>query len=143
MKQENKAVLRNYIICFCVASIITLLVFWSKGFFAHTVAVNVQVLSDGFVVSGILLTLFAGLMFASGEGAFIGIGFVVKSVIQIFVPMGRKNHEFYAQYRERKLGKLKKPGDHSVLVTGLSFLAVGIIFTVIWYVNFYNGTIVV
>ena len=139
MKQENKSLLTKYIVCFCVASLITVAVFWSKGFFTDSIAVNIQILSDGFFVSGILLTLFAGMMFISSEGALIGIGFVLRNVIQAFIPMGRKKHELYAQYRERKLSEAKKSTDNCILFTGLFFLLIGTIFTIIWYTNFYNA----
>lgn len=138
MKKENKALLVKYIICFAVASLITVAVFWSKGFFGHSVAVNIQILADGFFVSGILLTLFAGMMFISGEGALRGIGFILRSVVLTFIPMGRQKHEKYADYRERKLRGMKKTKDHCILVIGLLFLIVGIIFNIIWYVKFYN-----
>ena len=141
MKQENKSLLIKYIICFGIASVITFIVFWIKGFFGDSVAVNVQILSDGFSVSGILLTLFAGMMYVSGEGALIGIQFVLRNIAQAFVPMGRKHHEFYKDYRERKLSEIKKPGDKCILVTGLLFLFVGVAFTVIWYVKFYNPSV--
>ncbi|MBQ5602028.1 MAG: DUF3899 domain-containing protein [Clostridia bacterium] len=138
MKNENKALLIKYAVCFGVASVITLLVFWSKGFFTDNLGVNIQILSDGFFVSGILLTLFAGMLFVSGEGALIGISFVLRNVVLAFTPMGRKHHEVYAKYRERKLASMKKSGDHCILFTGLFFLLIGIVFTVIWYTNFYN-----
>ena len=143
MKQEKKSLLIKYITCFCVASLITVLVFWIRGFFTDNAGVNLQILSDGFFVSGILLLAFAGMMFIGNEGALIGIGFVLRSVAQIFIPMGRKNHEFYGQYRERVLAEKKakkQESDHCVLVVGLVFLAISIVFTVIWYVNFYNIT---
>ena len=139
MKKENQDLLVKYIICFAVASLITVAVFWSKGFFGHSVAVNIQILADGFFVSGILLTLFAGMMFVRGEGALIGIGFVLRNVVLAFIPMGRQRHEKYSDYRERKLNERKKTKDHSILVIGLLFLFVGIVFNVIWYVNFYNA----
>lgn len=138
MKENSKALFIKYIICFFVASLITFIVFWIKGFFTESTAVNIQILSDGFTVSGVMLTLFAGLMFVSGEGAFIGIGFVLRNVFLIFLPMGRKHHELYADYRERKLKQIKKVSDHSVLFTGLLFLLIGIVFTAIWYTNFYH-----
>ena len=138
MKQENKALLIKYITCFVIASLITLAVFWSKGFFGDSVAVNVQILADGFFVSGILFTLFAGMMYVSGEGALLGIGFILRSVVLTFIPMGRKKHELYKDYRERKLSEMKENKDHCILFTGLLFLFVGIVFNVIWYVNFYN-----
>lgn len=138
MNNERKAVLTKYIVVFCIASLITLAVFWIKGFFTDNVGVNIQVLSDGFCVSGILLLLFAGMMFVSGEGALIGVSFVLRNVVLAFIPMGRARHETYAQYRERKLANPKKSGDHCVLVVGCLFFAVGIIFTIIWYTNYYN-----
>ncbi|MGM9652432.1 MAG: DUF3899 domain-containing protein [Eubacteriales bacterium] len=138
MKKENKALLVKYVICFAIASLITVAVFWSKGFFSHSVRVNIQILADGFSVSGILMTLVAGMMFVSSEGALLGIGFVLRSVALTFIPMGRQKHEVYADYRERKLKEMKKTKDRSILLTGLLFLFIGIVFNVIWYVNFYN-----
>ncbi len=138
MTNEKKDLLLKYSLCFGAAALITVGVFWSKGFFTDSIAVNIQILADGFSVSGILLTLFAGLLYVSGEGAFIGIGFVLRNVVQAFIPMGRRNHEVYVKYRERKLEKLKKYSDHCILFTGLIFLAIGVALTVIWYVKFYQ-----
>lgn len=138
MTNEKKALLTKYAICIGIALLITVAVFWSKGFFTDSTAVNIQILSDGFYVSGMLFSLFAGLLYVSGEGAFIGIGFVLRNVGLALIPGGRAKHERYADYRERKLGKTKKGGDRCVLVTGLVFLAVGVIFSVIWYMCFYQ-----
>ncbi len=138
MKQETKVKLIRYGVCFAIAILISVSVFAAKGFFGDSVAVNIQILADGFFVSGILMTLFAGMLFVSGEGGLIGISFVMRNVILAFIPMGRQKHEFYADYRERKLKSMKKSQDHCVLVVGLLFLIVGIVFNVIWYVNFYN-----
>ena len=142
MQQEKKQLLMKYLICFVVASLITVGVFWIRGFFTDNVGVNLQILSDGFFVSGILFLMFAGMLFISSEGALIGISFVLRNIVLMFIPMGRKQHEFYAQYRERKLAEkhVKSSSDHCILVVGLVFLAISIVFTVIWYTNFYNVT---
>ena len=139
MNQEKKAALKKYGICVGIELLIAFLVIWSKGFFAHSAAVNIQILSDAFFVSGILMTLFAGMMFVSGEGALIGIGFVLRNAFLTFIPMGRAKQERYADYRTRKLGTAKKSGIRYVLVTGLIFLTIGIIFTVIWATVFQNA----
>ena len=138
VKQETKVAFRNYGICVGIEVLIAFLVIWSKGFFAHSLAVNIQILSDAFFVSGILMTLFAGMMYVSGEGALIGIGFVLRNVVLAFIPMGRARHEVYADYRARKLKEAKKSSNRYPLVTGLIFLFIGIVFTVIWYLAFYN-----
>lgn len=139
MKQENKVILRNYAICFGIETLIAFLVIWSKGFFTQSTSVNIQILSDAFFVSGILMTLFAGMMYVSGEGALIGIGFVLRNIVLTFTPMGRARHERYADYRARKLSDAKKHNNSYLLVTGLIFLFIGIVFTVIWYAAFYNA----
>ena len=138
MKEETKVTLRNYAICVGVEVLIAFLVIWSKGFFTHSIAVNIQILSDAFFVSGILMTLFAGLMYVSSEGALIGISFVLRNVVLAFIPMGRARHEVYADYRARKLKEAKKHNNRYMLVSGLVFLFIGIAFTVIWYAAFYR-----
>ena len=138
MISEKKNLLLKYAVCIGVALLITVAVFWSKGFFTDSAAVNIQILSDGFFVSGIVVSSVAGLLLVGGEGMFIGIGFVLRNVVLTFIPGGRKKHERYADYRARKLERLKKEGDHCILVTGLSFLALGVLFSVIWYANFYQ-----
>ena len=139
MKQETKVTLRNYAICFGIEGLIAFLVIWSKGFFTQSAAVNIQILSDAFFVSGILMTLYAGMMYVSGEGALIGIGFVLRNVVLAFIPMGRARHERYADYRARKLSETKKHNNSCILVSGLLFLFIGVVFTVIWSAVFYNA----
>lgn len=139
MKQETKVKLRNYAICFVIEALIAFFVIWSKGFFTQSAAVNIQILSDAFFVSGILMTLFAGMMYVSGEGALVGIGFVLRNAVLTFIPMGRARQERYADYRARKMGEAKKRSNSCILVTGLVFLLIGIVFTVIWYAAFYNA----
>ena len=132
-----KASGRNYGICIGIELLIAFLVIWSKGFFAHELAVNIQILADAFFVSGVLMTLFAGMIYVSGEGALIGIGFVMRNVFLAFIPMGRARHETYANYRARKLGTAKKNSNRYALVTGLIFLFIGTVLTVIWAAAFY------
>lgn len=139
MTQETKVKLRNYGICVGIEVVIAFLVIWSKGFFTQSAAVNIQILSDAFFVAGILMTLFACMMYISGEGALIGIGFVLRNAVLTFVPMGRAKQERYADYRARKLGAAKKHSNRHILVTGLIFLFIGIVFTVIWSVVFYKA----
>ena len=144
MKQETKALIIKYSACFGIASLITLAVFWIKGFFTDDLGVNIQILSDGFFVSGVLFFMVAGLLYVSGEGGLIGIGFVLRNVILFFIPMGRTKHELYKNYRERKLKEREEKKnvglERAIMHVGLAFLAISVIFSLIWYFNFY-GTI--
>ena len=138
MKQETKVKLIKYAVCFGIEVLIAFLVIWSKGFFTESAAVNLQILADAFFVSGVIMTLFAGMLFISSEGALIGIGFGLRNVVLAFLPMGRAKHELYADYRARKLKEAKKTEISSVLVTGLFFLVIGITLTAIWSVKYYT-----
>ena len=138
MKQETKARLIQYAVCFGIEALLAFCVIWSKGFFTESAAVNLQIWADAFFVAGILMTLFAGMLFVSGEGALIGIGFVLRNVVLTFIPMGRAKQERYADYRARKLAEAKEKDNSSIWVTGLIFLAIGVILTVIWSETYYN-----
>ena len=136
MKQENSSFIK-YAICVGIELVIAFLVIWSKGFFTDRAAVNLQILSDAFFVSGILMSLFAGMLYVSGEGALVGIGFVLRNAVLTFFPMGRARQERYADYRERKMREIKKKNDSCILITGLIFLAIGIVLTLIWSAKYY------
>lgn len=143
MNTDKKKIWTKYVVCIAVAALVTLAVFAMKGFFTDRIEANMGILADGFTVSGVLLTAFAGLFYVNSEGVFIGIGFVLRNIVQAFLPMGRRHHEFYGQYRERKLGEFQKSGDHCLgnhclLVVGLTFLAIGLLFNLIWYVKYYQ-----
>ena len=133
MKQHEKELLIKYITSFSIASLITLVIFAIESFSTQNIQGNIiPILADGFSVSGILMLSFFAMIFISNEGAFIGIGYIIKNIVQAFTPMGRKNHELYADYRERKLAEKKVSSEKSVLIIGLLFLTIGIIFTFIW-----------
>ena len=136
MKQESKETLKKYGICFGVEIVIAFLVVWSNGFFTESAAVNLQIIADACFVAGIVMTLFAAMMYISGEGALIGVGFILRTALLTFIPMGRTKQERYIDYRARKLGEAKTRSNSHLFVTGLIFVFLGIIFTVIWYAKF-------
>ena len=138
MEPRKKSLLKSFLISLGIASAIVFIVIWIKGFFTDSVSVNLQIWADAFFVSGILFTLFAGMLFVSGEGALIGIGFVLRNIVLAFIPMGRARHELYADYRERKLKEAKERKYNFVLIVGLAFLAIGLALTAIWDALYYN-----
>lgn len=133
MENESKLILRRYIISFCVASGIAVAAMAIKGFFTSDTKMNMQVLTDAFFAAGALMILFSGLLFVSGEGMFLGIGYAMGRAIKALIPFSRKEHETYAQYRERKVGNHKKSSEGCVFLTGLFFVLISVIFLIIWY----------
>ncbi len=134
MEKEKKALLIRYIVCFCVASALVLGVFAIKGFFTDNAKQNMQLLHDAFFASGALLMLFSAMLFLSAEGALLGLTYVFGRAIKaLFIPFGRRDQESYAQYRERKLGGKKGDAGGAVFWTGLLFVAISVVFLIIWY----------
>lgn len=133
MKPENKAVLIRYLVSLAIGLGIVLLVFALKGFVMDTAKANIQLCHDAFFSAGALMMLFSGLLYVSGEGVFLGIGYALGRAVRALIPFSHKPHETYAQYRERKTGEPKKKGDHCVLLTGLFLFLISMIFLIIWY----------
>ena len=138
MKQETKVRLRKYAVCVGIEILIVFFVIWINGFFTQNTAVNIQILSDAFFIAGMLMTFFACMMYISSEGALIGVGFALRHAFLTFIPLGRLKHEKYIDYRERVLAKKKEESYGHILMTGLIFLGIGAILTLIWYLKFYN-----
>lgn len=133
MEKEKKTILWKYVITLCVGLALALVVCAIGGFFQEDAKENIRLLHDAFFSVGALLVLFFGLLYVSSEGAFLGIGYALSWTIKTFIPFGRKTQETYAQYRERKLGKQKKKGNACVFFIGLLFIAISIVFLIIWY----------
>lgn len=132
MKDVNKAAITKYATSFGAGALITLIVCLIE-YITGSGSLNLyQILSDGFNISGFILISAAILIYCSGEGIFLGIGFMARHVALTFMPMGRMKHETYATYRERTMNKKKKGSSIPPLLAGAVFLAIGIIFTVIW-----------
>ena len=132
MKKETKTLLIKYASCIGIATLIAFVVFIVEGFFTADAARNIQILSDGFIVSGIILTFGAALVYVSDSGLLVGVGFTIRNAFLTFVPMGRAKMETYAKYRERTLSKKKKMDVLYILIVGVSFLFLGIVFSIIW-----------
>ena len=138
MKQETKITLSKYAICVGIEAVIAFLVIWANGFFTSSAAVNLQILADAFFIAGIVMSVYAAMVYISDEGALIGIGYALKYALLTFIPMGRAKQEKYIDYRTRKLEKAHEHSNRHILVTGLSFVSIGIVLTIIWYAGFYN-----
>ena len=132
MDQEKKKILYKYLACLCVGVSMVVVIFAINDFDFDGPKTSMRILHDAFFTAGALMSLFAGLLYASGEGAFLGIGYALKGAIRVFVPVWRKEHETFKDYRERKIAKAKPQGVRSIFFTGLFFLLISIIFLMIW-----------
>ncbi len=133
MNQDKKSALIRYLVCFCVGVAMIFVVLLIQGFFKDSAKENMKILHNAFFATGALMSLFAGLLFVADHGAFLGVGYALGRAVKALLPFLGRDHETYAEYRERKTGKKREKGDHCVLFTGLFFLVVSLVFLLVWY----------
>ncbi len=125
MSKRTKTLLKYGITSACCL-VVSVLVAWGSGLFEATEPVDIyRILSDSFYLPGILLVLFGMLMWLAGEGALMGIGYVMKSLVRLVIPF--RQHETYAEYVARQEEKEKASFGYMIIV-GLVFFAIGIVF---------------
>lgn len=98
--------IKKFWVSFIVCSICTFLIAWSRGIFTRTAPVHVfRILSDSFLVVGILASCIALLIFVSNEGTFDSIAYGLQTFWGFFrKDMSRRYDTFY-DYREAKQEK--------------------------------------
>lgn len=101
-------------------------------FFGQPLLDQYRLLSDAFMLPGFFMVAVGLLIFLSNEGAFHGVGFVLKRVGTFLLPFLLKDKaETYAEYVERKREKATK-GYGFLLICGVVFLAVAAAFAVLY-----------
>ena len=135
MENKNfKQILIRYAICLAVATAIVFGVLVISNYWGQTqLSQKYRYLSNGFSVAGILFISFATLFFLSDEGSFVGVGWAMKSALRVILPfMGTKDAETYKSYHDRKTSRNRAKGYFCVFLTGTIYLAVGIVFMILF-----------
>lgn len=123
----------KYLITAAFGAVLAFIVLLIKDVFHLSQAVDVmKALCDGFFVSGVLIACFGGLVFASNGGVFDMITYGVKNLFWLFKknPADRKYKDFY-EYREAM--KEKKRSYGYMVIVGLAYIAVSLIFLALYY----------
>lgn len=92
-----------------------------------------RLLCDAFSVPGVLLIMFGALVWASNEGAMLGVSYVVRQAVFALIPGKRlEREEKYGDYVARKRDK-NVTGYGFLFFTGLAALGIALIFMVLFY----------
>ncbi len=90
-----------------------------------------QILSDAFFVPGVLLAGVGLIIFASNGGAFDMLGFAVLLFFNLFrKDVNKRKYKDFYEYRQAK--KDKKRSMAFMLITGLIFIAIAVIFIIVY-----------
>lgn len=87
-------------------------------------------LSDGFTIPGVLFICLGLLVWFSNLGSLSGIGYALKHLFSMLIPVGKKKHETYAQYVE---ARKEVSGYAFLFIIGGVFLALGIVFMILYF----------
>lgn len=137
MNEKMKSRLIRYGITVLAGALMVFGVYGARGGFPEGITLldRYRILSDMFLVPGLLLLMAAALVLVSNNGAFDGIGFAFSRTICRLIPGRALNakHETYGEYLERKHGEKKMTGYSCLVVVGTLFLAVGLVFMFLFY----------
>ncbi len=131
--REKMKTVYKYLITAAFGAVLAFIVLLIKDVFHLLQTVDVmKALCDGFFVSGVLIACFGGLVFASNGGVFDMITYGVKNLFWLFKknPADRKYKDFY-EYREAM--KEKKRSYGYMVIVGLAYIAVSLIFLALYY----------
>ena len=130
-----KSKLIKYLTSFLAGGGLFCLYLFTREFPAAEAADNYRMLSDAATIPGLLFTMFGALVWASSLGAMDGFSYGLSHLFRSLVPGARgEKEETYAEYvtrRREKYGKAK--GYGFLLVTGLAFLAIAVVFIALFY----------
>lgn len=137
MKEERsvlKTVLKYGIAFICGAAVTVVMIISGKPFSAETTAEKYKILCDAFSIPGLLILLLAMLVWASGQGAFTGLGYLGRYLRRALIPGGRTKypHETFYDYLQEKKEKKGKTSVAFLFIVGAVFLAVGIVFLILY-----------
>lgn len=106
---------------------------FSRGILEMELVARYITLSDAFTVPGMLMGFSGMLVCLANGGAFDGVGYVLGHAIRSLMFFGRRGEaETYKEYVERRREK-KTTGYGFLFVTGAVFLAIGTVFTALYY----------
>lgn len=104
-----------------------------QGFEEAELVDRYRLLCDAFSVPGVLLIMFGALVWASNEGALLGVSYVARQAVFALIPGKRlEREEKYGDYVARKRDN-QVTGYGFLFYTGLVALGIAGIFMVLFY----------
>lgn len=138
MNNEKIKTLKKYLITSLIALIVTVGLLSAFGLFSGELTGDetIRAFADAFTAVGVLLIALFCLAFVSTQGMFDGLSYVGMVAVRSLVPGMRYGK--YEKYGDYKVRKNDDRGDVKnylfMLFIGLGFTAIGVVFTVLFFV---------
>ena len=134
MRDSRKIILR-YSITIAAAGLMSLLVLYLHSFWdATTLEQKYKILADAFTIPGVVLVMFAALIWVSSTGFFDGLTYAFTCFGGMLIPFFRKGKEHQTYYDYKMSMKDKKAKGYSFLFfVGILFVAISVVFIALFY----------
>ena len=99
---------------------------------AATDAEKYRILSDAFTIPGVILIMVGLLVMVSNGGFFNGMAYAFSYAARLLVPGVSKDVGRYGDFIERR-ARRGKTGYGFLIIVGAAFLAVAIVFLILFY----------
>lgn len=131
-----KTKLLQYGITTLVVGLFSLLIMWMKDLFIQTDSQEImKILTDAFFAPGIIAVCAGLLVVASNGGTFYIFSYGLSSFANLFKKDRTKmRYKTFYDYKKAMEGQEKKPYGF-ILIVGLLFVAISMIFMAIWMNN--------
>lgn len=122
-----------YLITAVSGIIITVIIICANHIWEHTVTTEVmQILSDAFLIPGAIIGGVGLLVFASNGGAYDMLGYAMLMFFNLFRrDVNKRKYKDFYEYRQSK--KDRKHGFAFMLIVGLAFIVIAVIFLILYY----------
>lgn len=100
----------------------------------RTTADVMTILSDSFLVPGVLFAGIGGLSWAASKEAYDGLAYGMRTFFRSLIPGKTREHVSYYDYKKEK-AENRKPWDAVSLIVGAGFLVLSLIFTFLYFIN--------
>ena len=133
--KDGRKLLFKYSITVAIGAIIAVFLMWQHNLLgAESNMSRFHILSDAFVVPGMLILLSGVLVWVSNFGIFDTLGYAGSRVGSMFIPFYRKSfdHQTFYDYKESRKGK-RISGYSFMFVVGGAFFIIGVVFLILYF----------
>ena len=130
---KYKSLLIKTAVSLVIGLLMVLATLWLRDFSQITVAAErMKALADAFTIPGVVFLMVGVLVWVSSTGFFDFLGFAFGNLGRALVPMSKKPHQTYYDYKVGKSGK-RASGFSAIFITGAILTIVAVVFTVLYY----------
>ncbi|HEY8390058.1 MAG TPA: DUF3899 domain-containing protein [Clostridia bacterium] len=123
----------KYVITFSIGGCFSFLAFFRQNLFEKSNLLDIfEILSNGFLLAGIIIFGLGSLIFVSNEGAFDIFVFGFKNFFSLFNREKRETRQTYFEYRQERSNK--KTSFLFLLFVGGFYLLLSALFVILFFI---------